>query len=217
MGNGTLPCLHTMIKKSSALPQVPKVPWTLGKHVPRIPWRWRTNSVVGVHTWLSAVACWLAQLSRLSSTFAPLQACSDQEKWVQSHPSGGWTTRVSTGAQPLVPVGLRRYRTATHFTIRIRAERKEKKDNSNIATSVNYGVASFSSWSKCICNTETGIIRNREPSTTTASFQRWTPWTSTNKLAGPGSHMVNWEYSVHPDTPIWSGGPEVIECNRKNC
>ena len=32
-----------------------------------------------------------------------------------------------------------------------------KKDDSNVATIMNYGVAASSSWSKCICNPEMGI------------------------------------------------------------
>ena len=36
--------------------------------------------------------------------------------------------------------------------------KKEKKDDSNVDTFVNYGVASFSSWSKSICNLETNVM-----------------------------------------------------------
>jgi hypothetical protein len=38
-----------------------------------------------------------------------------------------------------------------------------KKDDSNVAIGVNYGVASSSSWSNSICNLETGIMRIRDP------------------------------------------------------
>ena len=31
-------------------------------------------------------------------------------------------------------------------------ERRRKKDNGHVAIDVNYGVASFSSWSKVVCN-----------------------------------------------------------------
>ena len=55
-------------------------------------------------------------------------------------------------------------------------ERSErKKDNSDVGVGVSYGVASFSSWSKSICNPKPGIARIRGPPT---SFQRWTPWTN---------------------------------------
>ena len=220
MGNGTLPCLHTMIKKSSALPQVPKVPWTLGKHVPHILWRWRTNSVVGVHTWLSAVACWLAQLSQLSSTFAPLQACSDQEKWVQSHPSGGWTTRASTGARPLVPVGLRRYQTAKHFHHPDQSRKKRKRKMTPILPPT---------WIMVLLHFQVGpsvyaipkpalqeLESPRQPLPPFKGERLERARTSWLAPIYPGSHMVNWEYPVHPDTPLWSGGSEVIECNRKS-
>lgn len=60
---------------------------------------------------------------------------------------------------------------------------------------------------------------------TTASFQRWTPWpkrwtpwAGVGKSAAPispkgkslGSHMGNWEYLVHSDTPYYERG-----CTRK--
>ena len=38
-----------------------------------------------------------------------------------------------------------------------------KNDNSDIANDVNYGVASFLSWWKSVCNPETGITRIRGP------------------------------------------------------
>ena len=44
------------------------------------------------------------------------------------------------------------------------ARKKVKKYNSNIATSLNYGLdASFSSWSKFICNPEMSITKTRGP------------------------------------------------------
>ena len=47
---------------------------------------------------------------------------------------------------------------------------KRKKGDFNFATGVNYGVASFSSWSKSICNLIMGIMRFKGPPTTIASF-----------------------------------------------
>jgi hypothetical protein len=68
-------------------------------------------------------------------------------------------------------------------------KQKEKKkernvDDSNVAADVKYGVdASFSSWSKPICNPDTCITRIRMLPKNTASFQRWTPWMGTDKPA----------------------------------
>ena len=42
-------------------------------------------------------------------------------------------------------------------------ERKRRKDDFDVATGVNYGVDSFSSWSKCIWNSEMGITKIRGP------------------------------------------------------
>jgi hypothetical protein len=46
----------------------------------------------------------------------------------------------------------------------------KRNDDSNVVIVVNYGVASFSSWSKSICNPETCITRIRRPLMTIASF-----------------------------------------------
>ena len=40
---------------------------------------------------------------------------------------------------------------------------RKKKDDSNVVTGMNYGVASFLSWSTSICNHETSISRIRVP------------------------------------------------------
>ena len=50
---------------------------------------------------------------------------------------------------------------------------KERKgDNVDVAIGMNYGVASFFSWFKSICNPKTNIMRIRGPPMTTTSFQR---------------------------------------------
>ena len=40
-------------------------------------------------------------------------------------------------------------------------KKERKKDDYGIAISAHYGVASFSSWSKVICNPDTSIARIR--------------------------------------------------------
>ena len=40
---------------------------------------------------------------------------------------------------------------------------EKKKDDSDVAIGVNYGVASWSSWCKSTCNPETGITRTSRP------------------------------------------------------
>lgn len=55
----------------------------------------------------------------------------------------------------------------------ILVQKKEGKiDDSNVATTMTYGVASSLSWSKIISNSKTGIIRMRGASKTFASFER---------------------------------------------
>ena len=51
-------------------------------------------------------------------------------------------------------------------------KKKEKEDDSDVAICANHGIASSLDWSMSICNLETGIMRIRGPSKTTASFQR---------------------------------------------
>ena len=41
--------------------------------------------------------------------------------------------------------------------------RERKNDRFDVATTMNYGVASFLSWSKSICNPKMGIMRKRVP------------------------------------------------------
>lgn len=80
-------------------------------------------------------------------------------------------------------------------------------------TGINYSVASPSSWSNSICNPNTGITRDRGPSKSNASLQRWTPWTGADKLACSyhskgeplDSHIVVWKRPVQPHTPLWLG------------
>ena len=62
--------------------------------------------------------------------------------------------------------------------------KKQKKIVSDVATSMNYGIAaSFSRWSKYILNLKTGITRITWALTTTTSSQRWTPSTCTNEFS----------------------------------
>jgi len=78
---------------------------------------------------------------------------------------------------------------------------------------VNYGVPSFSCWSKSICNLEMDIMRIKGPPTTIAFFWRRTPWIGVQKPVGNypprgmplGSHLDAWKYSDHMDTSIMNG------------
>ena len=80
----------------------------------------------------------------------------------------------------------------------VKGKKERKKDNSNVATSMNCGIAFFSSWSKSMCNPETGITRIRGPLTTTTSFggehlehARISKLTTISPKGKPlGSHMV---------------------------
>ena len=70
----------------------------------------------------------------------------------------------------------------------------------NVATGMNYGVASSLSWSKSICCPEMGIMRIRGPLKTTVDFKDEHPeraCTSPLTFIAPevkplGSHMVGW-------------------------
>ena len=73
---------------------------------------------------------------------------------------------------------------------------ERKTNGSNVAIVVNYGVASFLSWSKSIRNPQTCIPRIK--------IQRWNLKTAIDKLANIylplkgkplGSHMVDWKYT----------------------
>ena len=58
------------------------------------------------------------------------------------------------------------------------AEKQKKKDDSDVVTDINHGVASsFPSSSK----SEMGITEIEGAQKNIASFQRWTPWTDTDK------------------------------------
>ena len=57
----------------------------------------------------------------------------------------------------------------------------EKKDDSNVAIVVNYGVASFLNWVESICNPKMSITRIRGPQWYTEFFQRRTPWIGMDK------------------------------------
>ena len=49
---------------------------------------------------------------------------------------------------------------------------EERRDGTNFAISVHYGVASFLSWPEIIWNLEMGITSIKGPPKTIASFQR---------------------------------------------
>lgn len=104
----------------------------------------------------------------------------------------------------------------------------------DVATGMNYGVASPSSWSKCTCNRKISMTRIRGPSKTTASMKRWTLWTNITRTRGPldycllaklntfngreqvGLHVLSLKgkliisHMVHRDTPTMIGW--VVRC-----
>ena len=77
-----------------------------------------------------------------------------------------------------------------------KCRKEEKKDDFNITACMNYGVASFSS--KSICNPKMSMMWIRGPPTTTASFQRWTPWTGEDKRAS--TYLIQGQ---SPMVPTW--------------
>lgn len=97
---------------------------------------------------------------------------------------------------------------------------KRRKVSSNVATNVNYGVASFLSWPKSMCNPIKGITSIRRPWRLMSPFQgEHLEWTQTSQSVTIfpkgkclGSHVVGWKYPVHLDTPTtieWTIGSRV--------
>ena len=98
-----------------------------------------------------------------------------------------------------------------HPTTTILLIRKKKKGDSDVATSVNYVVASFSSWFKSRCNSEMGITRITGAPKTIASSWKWTHWMGADKPYGTylpkgkplGSHMLNYNVRFTLIPPMW--------------
>ena len=96
---------------------------------------------------------------------------------------------------------------------------KKEKDKSNVTTSVNYGVVSFSSWFKSICTPKTDITKSIKVPTIFKSEhleRQWTSQFAPISLKGKplGSHMVGSKYPVHPDVldyDWWTVGGKVLE------
>lgn len=88
-----------------------------------------------------------------------------------------------------------------------------KKNDSDVATSVNYGVESLSNWFKFICNPKMGIMRIRGPSTNTTSFEvntlnggRQAGWHLSPPRASPWDpKMGGWKYLIHLGIPTMIG------------
>lgn len=99
-----------------------------------------------------------------------------------------------------------------------------QKADSNIATTVNYGVASFSSWSKAICNLVACFVRIRGAScmslpllkenTLNGCGQAGNLYISSKGKPQLGSHTIRCKYPVHPDTLVSSGDSYVVMCTR---
>lgn len=106
---------------------------------------------------------------------------------------------------------LHKPKTFTTFDIFL-SRRKKKKDDSDVATGVKYGVASFSSWSKSICNLEIDFSRIRGLPKTTASplegehLERASTPISPKHKPRLRSHMVGWNDLVRPNTPTMIDG-----------
>ena len=91
----------------------------------------------------------------------------------------------------------------------LRRKKERTKDDSDVATSVKYRVALFSSWSKSVCNPETSVTRIRGPPRLLPPFKgEHLEWVQTSWLApiSPndkplGSHMIGWKYLVSPRYP----------------
>ena len=88
-------------------------------------------------------------------------------------------------------------------------------DDSTVATGMNYGHASFPSWSKSICNPKMGLQGLEAHDE--CCFLSKVNTSNGAKTRGPApifpkgkplaSHMVSWQHPVHPDTPTMIGWP----------
>ena len=65
---------------------------------------------------------------------------------------------------------------------------RKKKTILMLSLVLNYGVASFLSWSKFIYNPKMGFMRVRGYMTSITSFRMWTPWLGVDKLANTYLH-----------------------------
>lgn len=111
---------------------------------------------------------------------------------------------------------LHKPKTFTTFDIFL-SRRKKKKDDSDVATGVKYGVASFSSWSKSICNLEIDFSRIRGLPKTIAFTWRWTPWTGTDTYLPQTQAQatfphgwLKWSGSSKYPHYDWWVGPQVV-------
>lgn len=97
---------------------------------------------------------------------------------------------------------------STYQTHNVIQYKLRKKDDFDVATCITFDFASFSSWSESIFNPETCITRIGGPPKTTASFQRWTPWMGTDKLACTYPPR-GWLEISNPTKipPLWLGRP----------
>ena len=108
----------------------------------------------------------------------------------------------------------------------------ERKTTLMLSLCVKYGVASFSSCSKSICNEETGTTRIRRGLMNDgAVFRAWTPLASVHKTIdnwhlppppplpqkGQAPRLPpNWfETFANMTPPLWRGASYVVGCNGK--
>ena len=82
---------------------------------------------------------------------------------------------------------------------------KRKMNDSNVATCMNYDVASSSS--RSICNPKSSIRRTKGIPKNIATFGRWTP--SRGRSISPKWLVYNIRFTWI--TPLWSSGPYVMK------
>ena len=100
---------------------------------------------------------------------------------------------------------------------REKPKERKKERQLDVVTDMNYGVASFSNWSKSICTPKTGIVRGKGPLKTLASFLVWTPQMIVDKPTDTylsegkplGYYIIGWIFWFTPIPPSWLDGPCV--------
>lgn len=88
-------------------------------------------------------------LAKVEKHFSPTRTCDDNVRFFSQVSQS--SDALSIGSTPTSCVDCRK-------------RKKKRRDETDVVTSVSYGVVSFSSWSKAIFSSVTCIIRIRGPS-----------------------------------------------------
>ena len=108
---------------------------------------------------------------------------------------------------------------AQFFSSKVIRRQNERKTTLMLPLGVNYDVASLSSWSISMWNSKTAIAWARGPPFEDGHLEH--ARTSRSAPISPkgkplGSHMVGWNYPIHPDTPTMIGWIIGVRVDQKS-